>query len=596
MTQDQHKNILLIYYEDSVRNTIDYLKTKYSLIDCTRDDDDVPKIVQLSDKYSNFYKVNVNCLSKTFTLILAFQKSFPDASPKTFLSVKDFEEIYPIPHLDNSRVICTRDSEVIVLNDNKPGEAVEELIEIAREVLEKGLKKENEEDFIKEFLAYWNDGKKYTFLSLFEPVDNCEKLYLFKLSDKLFGHGLILSGSEEKLLKWLTPFNVKAENTKIGALYLPLSEFHPFSLNVNYDLLETLTNGPNKKHIGDVENFFNQNKRNRIIVSSFLIDKERILFGWSHKRGTVKQFRGFRNGNVPLNIRFSDHKNRNVPIEKIEIIRLDKGRIFKRGGTIKPFLKKDVDVTLVGCGSLGSYLLMSLSRCGISNFTIIDNDDLRPENTPRHLCGFLEASKGMNRLTEHFPHLKIETYDSDFLQLFLEEKINLEKCDLLIIAIGKMSVERRINFLQRKGEIGCPVVYLWIEPFGVGGHILFVHPNEPGCYECCFDNNGIFKYSITRSDEEFQKRESGCQSTFIPYSSLQIDQFINVACKKILTTLDKGLRESILFTWIGDIEEFEDMKFKISSMYATKSPYSIIERKILSQETCKICVKEELGI
>ena len=159
-----------------------------------------------------------------------------------------------------------------------------------------------------------------------------------------------------------------------------------------------------------------------------------------------------------------------------------------------------------------------------------------------------------------------------------------------------MSIERRINFIQRKGEIDCPVVYLWIEPFGVGGQILFVHPNEHGCYECCFDNNGIFKYSITRSDEEFQKRESGCQSTFIPYSSLQIEQFISIVCKKILTVLDKGLKESILYTWIGDIKEFEDMKFKINSMYATKSPYSIIERKILSQEICETCGKEDSDI
>ena len=179
MIQDQHKNILSNYYKDSVAKALDYLSTKYSLIDCDRKEKDVPQNIQSDNKYNKFYRVNINCLSKTFTLILAFPRSFPDTFPKTFLSKKDFEEIYPIPHIDINREICTRDPEVIALNDDKPGEAIEKLIERAVEVLEKGLKKENEEDFIKEFLAYWNDGPRYIFLSLFEPVENCEKLYLY---------------------------------------------------------------------------------------------------------------------------------------------------------------------------------------------------------------------------------------------------------------------------------------------------------------------------------------------------------------------------------------------------------------------------------
>ena len=360
----------------------------------------------------------------------------------------------------------------------------------------------------------------------------------------------------------------------------------------------------NIKHIKEIENFFNKSITNNIIISSIDIEGERILFGWKHRRVRIRQFKGgFRSGYAPLQIRLSDPKIRNRPIEKIEIIRLDKSRIFKRGGAIMPFLKKDNLITLVGCGSLGSYLAMSLSRCGISNFTLIDKEYLSPENTPRHLCGLLEASLKMKkvdaiekRLKEHFPHLECKTHSDDFLKLFQEKEIDLEKCDLLIIAIGNISIERRINFLQIKGEINCPVVYLWIEPFGVGGHILYIHPNDQGCFDCCFDNDGTFKYSIAKPDKQFQKRESGCQGTFIPYSSLQIEQFISIAGKKILEILDGRLKKSMLFTWVGDIEEFEDMKFKINSMYATKSSYSIIERKILSQEICETCGKEDSDI
>jgi len=604
MIQDQHKNILSNYYENSVKKAIDYLETKYSLLDCERNDNDVPEIIQSSKQYNKFYKIEINLLSKSFILILAFPKSFPDTFPKIYLSKKNYQEIYPIPHIDKNRFICTRDPEIVSLSDKKTGEAIEKLIEIALEILEKGIKGENKEDFIKEFLAYWNDESCHFLLSLFTPIEDCKQLYIFKLSKEFLGCRLILSESKERLMKWLNPFDVEIENEEYKVLYIPLSRFNPYLLDNNKDLLAILSNPVNKNYLKEVENFFNGSINNNIIISSFYIEGERILFGWKHKRFRVKQFKGgFRSSYVPLQIRLADPKIRNKPIEKIEIIRLDKGRIFKRGGAITTFLKKDNSIALAGCGSLGSYLAMSLSRCGISNFILIDNEYLLPENTPRHLCGFLEASLKMKkvdavkkRLTEHFPHLECKTYSNDFLQLLQEEEINLEKCDLLIIAIGKISLERRINFLQRRGVIDCPVVYMWIEPFGIGGHILYVHPNEYGCYECCFDNNGIFKYSIARSDEQFQKRESGCQSTFIPYSSLQIEQFISIASKKILTVLDKGLKESILYTWIGDIKEFEDMKFRINPMYVTKSPYSIIERKILSQETCEVCGKEELNI
>jgi hypothetical protein len=198
------------------------------------------------------------------------------------------------------------------------------------------------------------------------------------------------------------------------------------------------------------------------------------------------------------------------------------------------------------------------------------------------------------KLKEHFPHLECETYSDDFLKLFYEQKINLEKCDLLVIAIGNISIERRINFLQRKGEINCPIVYIWIEPFGVGGHILYIDTDENGCYDCCFEDNGAFKYSISKPDKKFQKSESGCQSTYIPYSSLQIEQFISIAGEKILEILSGKIEKSILFTWLGDTKKFEGMNFKINRMYVCKSSYSIIETNILSQESYEICGKEKI--
>jgi Dinucleotide-utilizing enzymes involved in molybdopterin and thiamine biosynthesis family 2 len=594
--QDLPKNILLEYYKDKTEQSINYLKEKYQLVICSKDDEDVPTGIKIGKNYKLYYKVKITILSKQFTLILAFPDFFPDVFPKIYLSIKDYQDIYPIPHLDNDRFICTSDPNVVSLNDKKPGKAVEELIKKAIEIIKEGINKENAEDFIEEFIAYWSNEADNTFLSIYEPGNDFELLYLFKLSEYFFGQHYILSKTEEELKRWLMPFGVELNSLKLKVLYIPTNKFNPFSLRENKDLLEILENYQNNKYFKSVEQYFNNNIDNSIICASFIIGENRILFGWKHLRGIGEMFKGFRNNRIPLNIRLI---TRNLPIKKNRIIRLDKERIFKRGGSITSLLKKDINLTLLGCGSIGSFLAMSLSRCGISNFELIDKEILSPENIPRHLCGMLEASKGMykgdaikKRLMEHFPYIECKVYDEDFLELIKERKLSFEKCDILIVALGDFSLERRINFLQRKGEINCPIIYLWIEPYGIGGHALYINPNDKGCFECCFNNDGRFKYSIVESEQVFEKRESGCQSTFIPYSSLNIEQFISIICKNIITILEKKLKESMLFTWIGDIEEFESFNFKISPMYSGQSPYTLIQKRSFQNEFCKICGKK----
>lgn len=599
--QDQHENLLTNFYKDSIHKAKHYLETRYSLLICNENDEDASEIVQtlsqIHPEYKQFWKIEIDGLLRRFTFILSIPDTFPDTFPKIYLAKKDYQEIYPVPHLDKNRFVCTRDPEVTVLNDKKPGEAVEKLIKIAIEILEAGIKKENRNDFIEEFLAYWNEKATRLSLSLFVPGDNVMHLQIFRLSKKVFGSKRIVADSEENVKKWLAPFHIDTIDEKnIKVLYLPLSEFLPQSLQKDEDLVKVIKNSNNNEYIKEIESYFNQDRNHYIIISSFLVKGEKILFGWRHKGWRGIQFRGFRRNHVPLEIRIENSKTRDNQLEKIKIIRLDKERIFKRGGTMSTFLNKDISVALIGCGSLGSCLAMSLSKCGISKYLLIDKDHLEPENTPRHLCGFVEASQHAKkveavkkRLTAHFPHIECQAYYGDVLQLLQKGEVTLKDCNLIIIAIGNMSVERRINYLTRNGLINNPVVYLWVEPLGVGGHILYIHPRNGGCYGCCFDNNGIFSYSITRPEDKFQKRESGCQSTFLPYSSLHIEQFTSVACKKILAILEKGLEISTLYTWLGDIEEFEKLGHSIDPMYDSQISYRIIEREISLQKTCGLC-------
>ena len=592
--QGRHENMLRTFYTKAIQNTRKYLEgSGYDLETCEKDDKDIPENVRkIQASFREFWKIKITRDSRVITLVFAIPNTFPDTFIKIYLSTKDFQEIYPIPHLDQNGFICTRDPEVVVLSDTEPGQAAKELIEIAIKIIDSGIEKENEADYTEEFLAYWNEKVAYKFLSIFTPKNKACYLQIYKLSKKLFDCQVIVADSKMHLEEWLEPFAVNVTDDKaIEALYLPIKRFSPYALNTDNDLL-TIIDDKNVKD--SIKCYFNQDRLHYILIASFFLNGENILFGWEHKGWKNIIFKGFRKNHIPLDVRLGYSKKK--PVTKIELMRLDKERIFARGGTMPTLTRKDVSIAVLGCGSLGSFLTMSLARCGISKLLLVDKECLLPENTPRHLCGFLEASCNMKkveavkkRITEHFPGTKCNIFYADILELLEKDEKVLNNYNMVIVALGSMAVERRINYFIKKGLINSPVLFLWVEPLGVGGHILYIDPKNGGCYDCSFNEKGNFIYSISNTSEIFQKRESGCQSTFLPYSSLTVEQFALVASKIIYSLLDNRPSTSTLFTWLGDIEEFEKSGHKINPVYDAQLSYRIIEKQIMERGSCSTC-------
>jgi len=593
MTTDQHNNILNIFYANSLKKTLKYLEENNFILEAIDSDDieiaEIIKHLSFSKiKFTNYYNVRVKINLKFSSLILAIPETYPDNFPKIYLSKKDFLKIYPIPHLDKNRFICTRDPEIVFLNDEEPGKALKQLIEIAVLIIESGIKNENRDDFINEFLAYWNEDCDHRILGLFDPIDKIQKLKLFKLSESLFGLKEIIVYNESFLKKWLKPFNIfYTEVERSNIIYVPLNIFSPTNFNCNIDVQRIIKEENSEELERVLENYLNNG--NSIIIAGVHAGEGKIVFGWKHL--SWGKIHGFRKNHMSLDVRFRNSA-KNI-IKKINILRLDKNRILNRGGARLILNNNKISVLIIGCGSLGSFLAMSLARCGVSKFSFVDPEVLEPENIPRHLCSFVDASKKMKkvealekRIKEQFPYIDSQIYDDDILGLLKDNKIDLRDFDLIIVALGKESIERRINYLFRVNNMDNILIFLWMEPYGVGGHVLFINKND-GCYSCCFDNCGRFNFAISSSNIEYEKRESGCQSTFLPYSSLDIEQFISFACRIILSIQSKRPESSMLYTWLNNIDDFEKLGYKITKRYESKLPFSNIQQKI--EKRCVLC-------
>ena len=259
MMQDRHDNLLTGFYEKSIQEAKRCLETKYLLTPCNAKDEEILEISRgLPSEYREYLKIELDGSLRHFTFILSIPDTFPDTFPKIYLTKKDYEEIYPVPHVDKNRLVCIRDPDVVSLSDRKSGEALEELIDIAVEILEQGIRKENESHFIDEFLAYWDERFRYCFLNLSVPKDRITYLTIFRLSKDIFGSKYIISDSERYVQKWLVPFNINIDKSeKIEALYLPLYEFSPIFFEKDEDVLNILKGLNNKEYINVFEDYFN---------------------------------------------------------------------------------------------------------------------------------------------------------------------------------------------------------------------------------------------------------------------------------------------------------------------------------------------------
>lgn len=593
-------------YKEKITGTKEYLKDRYPLEICTKEDEDFPENIE-SNSYI-VWKIKVENNLCPLTLIIAIPKTFPDKLPKIYLSKKDYANIAPIPHVDKYRFVCTRDPNVVFINEKKAGEALVQLINIATdEIINKGINKENTADFIEEFLSYWNEETKHKFLSLFKPTENIENLKVIGFSRSFLNSSIIIARTLREAQKWLVPFKIEIDENKVcEALYLPFSNplLMPFPRN-NEGVFKIIKNA-GEKYSNALESYFNQRDSNLIVIFSFPLNEERLLVGWVHspwqKTIVEKGFTG-RRDKIPLQLRME--RTSTNPIKKIQIERVDRERLFKRGGIGIQFSNKDASIAIIGCGSLGSPLTISLSKCGISKFLLVDNECVETENVARHVCGFFEAGHNFpkseavkDRLIRHFPYIDCNAYCKDILVLLQENESLLNTSDLIIVATGAKAVERRLNYLMRKRVIIPPLVYIWMEPFGVAGQILYISPENEGCYQCCFENyieNGKekyrFRYSVVRSDDEFRKRECGCQSTFVQYSNLEIDHFISVVSKKIMTFLEKKPDCSLLYTWLGDLSFFRSLGYQIRDEWLADLPYTVHEKVISKNENCDVCRK-----
>lgn len=490
--------------------------------------------------------------------------------PHIMLGEKTIHNVEGLPD-GTYRYVCLFEHESIVSHIISFEDKILDTIDRLKELLLMS-RIEREREFQKEFMYYWNSNaadkrehdiylKSHQFFS---------DLYVFNGENRirLIDHNLSLSdlnSMEKGQRRWV-------QHVECDAFYIPIVDCRgilPPHKGYNWT-------------IRDVERIVYDYQINHISVDTIedirkTIPKTQniiLVFGMHSELS-----------NVAFAVKFNCKEGKGHSILE---------KIIDDGVSVEPLYSKRKDylfmneqigndvgllnkkITIIGAGSLGSYVASELVKNGASCLRVFDNDKLEDENNLRWAfgglgTGFFKSSTLAYFLNLIHPEIRVEGITNNIDKSTLVEES--KTADLLVFTIGNSDQQIWFNRVLKEANCSIPVVYVWLEDGGKTSHILAVNYQKEGCYECLFtdeDGNLVNNRSSKSNDTTHETIvRNGCGGTRAAYGTATI----------LRTTA--ALLEVIRRIMAGDIE---------SSLLIDVSQENVGESIIkFPEEACNCC-------
>lgn len=140
-------------------------------------------------------------------------------------------------------------------------------------------------------------------------------------------------------------------------------------------------------------------------------------------------------------------------------------------------------VAVVGLGSGGGQVALSLAMSGVGRFVLIDDDALEATNIPRHVAdrrylGQPKAAAVADLIQHRNPQAQVEVRVGR-----VEQHLDaLDGADILVVAVDGENTKYTIN--QAALERNLVAVYAGVYERGEGGDAVVIYPYDGPCYAC----------------------------------------------------------------------------------------------------------------
>lgn len=140
-------------------------------------------------------------------------------------------------------------------------------------------------------------------------------------------------------------------------------------------------------------------------------------------------------------------------------------------------------VGIVGLGSGGGFVALSLAMSGVGHFVLVDDDVLEAGNVLRHVCDLRDVGRNKARavgdlILHRNPDAEVTVYEGRIEQ-HMEA---LEHLDILIVGVDGENVKFILNEACLARHITA--IYAGVYERGEGGDVVIIRPYDGPCYAC----------------------------------------------------------------------------------------------------------------
>jgi molybdopterin-synthase adenylyltransferase len=527
----------------------------------------------------------------TAKIVVGVPEVFPNCTPTFFLLNQ--EDFIRLPHVEHDGYICYTHNDTLVLDvDNESG-IIAGCFELAMKTLKDGIDRKDKNEFYNEYEAYWRElkGVSGMFANLILSED-VEVIKYSKLKDKDKELFFAVSDTTERMNSYQRIVNVKESPAQyFNGLYIPLKKGAEILIpNFNQELtledareliLKNITPSNEKK----IRTALSKTKLEDLIVIDFpLPNGNHSLFALRFKKINHTAHPLFTPGSTAIVIPYN-------------VKRVDPEFMLVRGGNGNSFIDKKILV--IGGGSVGSAVAEELIKAAVINVDVIDKEKLEVNNCYRHNCGFRYINKKKaeaikEKLTSYYPHSKVTAFNMAIEDAISKKKIDFEIYDAVVVATGNATINQFLMKFFRKEIPGKPVLFSWLDPYGVGGHCLVTNITENGCYQCLYTNDTLHNtasFAAANQQRSFVKNISGCGSVYVPYGALDANQTAILTVRKILDVFAGKETINAVYSWKGSSELFLQEGYNLSARYHQTVEQLEAGKSLFHQPKCKLCGK-----
>lgn len=276
---------------------------------------------------------------------------------------------------------------------------------------------------------------------------------------------------------------------------------------------------------------------------------------------------------------------------------MNKDRTFERIESLFDIeLFADVQVFVAGCGSGGAGAALQLAMSGIRNFTLMDRDDLGPENVIRHVCGrsFIGKRKVdavAEVLRDRNPNVSIATIDADIMS-YPGLASRIAESDVVVLATDNEPSRYVVNEICVKSNI--PFVVGRVFTRGIGGEVFAYRPPGGACLACleAFLQRTRFREGIREIElvsEEEREKVYGMEIPEIkdsPGLVVDISFITSFHVRFVLDAIGRQLKERPKYLGLMD-ENY--IVWGNRPVHPFRKHFELQRIELSAQERCAVC-------